>query len=341
MLSEEYTLRPIDLGYPEERGLLVRFLAEQGLGFEADIDAAFGIFGPDDTLSGCGCAAGPLLKCFAVSGGLRGRNALGPLVSALIQDRFSKGIYHVRVITRAGNESLFAGCGLCPAVRTDQLVMLENIPDGPRRFAEGLRRAEDGGRTAGAIVMNANPFTLGHRSLVEYALTRCELLHIFVVEEDRSLFPTGVRLSLVQAGTADLPNVRVHLSGPYIISAATFPTYFLKEGEDAAALQSELDITLFARFITPPLHITARFAGEELQDPVTARYNEAMARILPAHGIEFVQIPRLQENGRTVSASLVREGLRSREAFAAAAPMLPQTTREYIQRRFFSADTGL
>ena len=51
--------------------------------------------------------------------------------------------------------------------------------------------------------------------------------------------PFGVRKQLVQAGTAHLKNVVLHDSGPYIISNATFPSYFLKD--DAAVIQEYLD----------------------------------------------------------------------------------------------------
>ena len=244
-------------------------------------------------------------------------------------DRFAKGYYDLRVITRAHNEPLFAACGFYPVVRTDALVLLENRPDGPRRFAQPFFARGDEDKTVGAIVMNANPFTLGHRALVEYAAAHCDVLHLFVVEEDRSLFPTAARFRLVEEGTAELANVRVHLSGPYMISSATFPTYFLKDGESAAALQSELDVTLFASAFAPALHITRRFAGEEPLDPVTSIYNSVMARILPRYGIEFVTIPRLALGGAPISASCVRALMREGR-YEEAKSLVPEPTRRAI-----------
>lgn len=78
----------------------------------------------------------------------------------------------------------------------------------------------------GAVVMNANPFTLGHRWLVEYAASKVDLLHVFIVSEDVSLVPLSVREQLVREGTADLGNLVYHQTGPYMISNATFPSYF-------------------------------------------------------------------------------------------------------------------
>lgn len=329
-MNDTITIRELSVGVAEDAAMLRNFLARHSLGFEADIDAAFGIFDEYDTLCGCGCAAKSLLKCFAVDESLRGQNVLGALVSRLVQDRFFKGYYDLRVITRAHNEPLFVACGFYPVVRTDALVLLENRPDGPRRFALPFLEKGDEHRTVGAIVMNANPFTLGHRALVEYAAAHCDMLHLFVVEEDRSLFPTDTRFRLAEEGTADLANVRVHLSGPYMISSATFPTYFLKDGESAAALQSELDITLFASAIAPVLHITRRFAGEEPLDPITGCYNDAMRDILPRYGIKFIEIPRLALSDVSISASRVRTLIENQQ-YCEAQMLVPEPTRRMIK----------
>ena len=333
-MNDTITIRELFVEVEEDAEMLHAFLARHALGYETDIDAAFGIFDEYDTLCGCGCAAKSLLKCFAVAESLRGQNALGALISRLVQDRFFKGYYDLRVITRAHNEPLFSACGFYPIARTDALVLLENSPNGPRRFALPLLEKGDEQRTVGAIVMNANPFTLGHRALVEYAAARCDVLHLFVVEEDRSLFPTDVRFRLVQEGTSDLANVRVHSSGPYMISLATFPTYFLKSEENAAALQSALDITLFAEAIAPVLHITRRFAGQEPFDPITACYNSAMRGILPRYGIEFVEIPRLASCGAPVSASRVRTLLKEKGVCDEVLQLVPEPTQRYLKEMY-------
>ena len=329
-MTEDFVVRKLDL--PLERGILCAFLARHALQWEDDIETSFGVFDLEGTLLGCGCAAGSLLKCFAVEEALRGQNALGPLVSALTQDRFAKGFYDLFVITRAHNEVLFTNCGLHPVVRTDELVMLENRSNGPRNYAKAFWQSGDEIAVVGAIVMNCNPFTLGHRYLVEQAAAQCDVLHLFVVEEDRSLFPTADRFRLVREGVADLPNVRVQLSGHYMISAATFPKYFLKEDEDATSLQSELDIRLFAQAIAPVLHITKRFVGEEPFDAATARYNAAMHRILPTFGINCVEIPRKTVGGEAISASRVRALLRSPDTFPQALALVPPVTQEYLKQ---------
>lgn len=321
-MTEDFTIHEISLTFSHDREELITFLDKHHLAFEEDIEAAFGIFNSEETMVGCGCCAGSLLKCFAVDESLRGQNALGSLVSRLVENRFEAGNYDLFVITRPKNKDMFTACGFYVLAQTDTVLMLENKKNGLDKFYSRFLEKDDSSFTSsqtdgsravsgaahglissgetdatrdfvGCIVMNCNPFTKGHLALVSYAAARCDLLHIFVVEENRSAFPFDVRLRLVKEGTAEFPNVRVHPSGPYMISSATFPTYFLKEGEDAARIQSELDIALFASRIAPVLHITTRFAGDEPFDPVTAKYNEAMERILPEYGISFHKIPRV------------------------------------------------
>lgn len=332
-MTEDYRIEQLNLFHEEEKQMLISFLSQHHLKYEENIDVAFGVFSSDDRLLGCGCAAKSLLKCFAVEEDLRGQNALGALISALMQNRFTAGLYDLFVITRQQNEALFVSCGLFPVVRTNSLILLENKPNGPEQFSAACRSLKDAEKEAGAIVMNCNPFTLGHRWLIEQASARCDILHIFVVEADHSFFSTHERLQMVREGTAYLPNVRVHLSGHYMISDATFPTYFLKENEDATQLQCEMDITLFAERIAPPLHITKRFAGEEPFDETTEKYNQAMASILPSHGIQFCQLPRYKSNGQIVSASRVRALLKNAAGYDAALHLVPATSQPYLKAK--------
>lgn len=146
--------------------------------------------------------------------------------------------------------------------------------------------------TIGSVVMNCNPFTLGHRYLIEKALEQCDYLIIFVVQEDQSDFPFEDRMKLVGEGVQDLKNVAVLPSGRFVLSSLTFSEYFNKSELQDRTIDTSLDVTVFAREIAPCLHITKRFAGEEPFDTVTRQYNETMRRILPEYGIEFVEFPR-------------------------------------------------
>lgn len=161
----------------------------------------------------------------------------------------------------------------------------------------------------GSIVMNCNPFTYGHRYLIEQALKIADYLIIFVVEEDRSLFTFAERFAMVCEGSADMDNVLVVPSGPFILSQTTFPEYFVKEMDEDIIKNVENDITLFAERIAPNLNIRYRFVGEEPEDEVTKEYNLAMKRILPSKGIQVYEIPRKKRRGKYISATAVRKCL--------------------------------
>ena len=183
----------------------------------------------------------------------------------------------------------------------------------------------------GSIVMNCNPFTLGHRYLIEYAASRVDYLYIFVVEENKSFFPFEDRYKLVKQGTADLSNVIVLPSGNFIISAVTFPGYFYKDNLKETKIDCSNDLNVFAQYIAPALNIKVRFAGEEPLDPVTRQYNEGMSEILPQHGMEFCEIPRKQddEGVGVISASRVRKLLNEKD-FEGLKKLVPQTTIDYL-----------
>ena len=344
-MTDEYRVREISLGFSQGKSMLADFLSGHHLRFEDDIEAAYGVFDEKESLLGCGCCAGSLLKCFAVDEALRGQNVLGSLISRLVENRFAAGHYDLFVITRPKNKSLFSSCGFYALAETADVLMLENKKNGPDRFYSRFS-SEDPPRPShtlkegvGCIVMNCSPFTKGHLGLITFAASRCSLLHIFVVEENRSAFPFEVRFKLVQEGTAHLPNVKVHPSGPYMISSATFPTYFLKEGEDAARIQSELDITLFASRIAPIFHITKRFAGEEPFDPITRKYNEAMIRILPQYSVSFLKIDRITSAGpggkpEAISASRVRKLLSESGVTDEVLALVPPCTARYLKQEF-------
>ncbi len=186
----------------------------------------------------------------------------------------------------------------------------------------------------GAIVMNANPFTYGHRYLIETALKRCDYLIIFVVEEDKSEIPFNDRFKLVEENIKDLPNVFARPSGEFIISSKTFSEYFRKESLQEQKIDTTLDVTLFAKEIAPCLNISVRFAGKEPTDKITEQYNRDMAQILPQYDIEFVEIERKQtDSGEIISASTVRK-LAKEKKFEKLKTLVPPATIEYLRKKY-------
>ena len=329
------TIRPVQLNFAPDRMELEAFLRAHHLKLETDVEQAFGLYGYEGQLLGCGCAAGAILKCFAIDESLRGQNGLGLLVSHLSAGRFAAGYDHLLVVTRPHNRDLFSGCGFYPVAQTAEVALLENRRRGLARFLDRLPKAPEGTEAVGAIVMNCNPFTLGHQALIRHAAAQCGFLYVFVVEEDKSFFPFEDRIELVRQGTAELSNVCVCPSGPYMISAMTFPTYFLKETEDPALVRNELDVLLFGSRIAPALGITKRFAGTEPLDAVTNVYNRTMERLLPGFGVEFRELERVCAEGRAISASLVRKLLEAHGGVTEAVrTLVPDSTAEYLLRRF-------
>jgi len=187
----------------------------------------------------------------------------------------------------------------------------------------------------GAIVVNCNPFTLGHRYLIEKAANEVDFLYVFVVEEDLSVFPFEDRINLVDLGTDDLPNVAVLGSGKFIISSLTFPEYFVKGERQGAVIDPSADVELFGLHIAPALGISIRFAGTEPNDSITRQYNEYMSMLLPKYNIEFREVERIIISGDPISASRVRSLLDDRD-FENIKTLVPLTTLEYLQN--FIAD---
>lgn len=182
---------------------------------------------------------------------------------------------------------------------------------------------------AAAIVMNCNPFTKGHRYLVEYASSQVDKLFVFVVEEDQSDFAFSERFDMVKIGTCDLDNVYVLPSGKYVISKETFSQYFEKDSVTEVE-DMDYDLHIFGDVIAKEFGIKTRFVGEEPFDIVTRKYNEAMKRILPQKGVEVIEIPRLKdEEEKTISASLVRKYLEENN-LAELEKLVPKSTLEIL-----------
>ncbi|WP_029233429.1 adenylyltransferase/cytidyltransferase family protein [Butyrivibrio sp. VCB2006] len=183
----------------------------------------------------------------------------------------------------------------------------------------------------GAIVMNCNPFTLGHRYLIETAAQKVDYLYVFVVEEDKSVFKFKDRFEMVKQGTADLPNVEVLPSGKYVLSAQTLPGYFNKSELKDTYLNASDDLELFMQ-VAETLGISVRFVGEEPIDLYTRQYNDNMRKILPKYGLEFVEIPRKTvETGTDVviSASRVRKLIEEKD-YEGVKKIVPETTYRYL-----------
>ena len=283
----------------------------------------------EDELIATGSRQGNVLKCIAVDPFRQGEGLTATVLTALRQEAFSAGHRHLFLYTKPKNKLQFTSLFFYPVAQTDTVLLMEDKPRGIQDFLNTLPVFEEGG-TVGAAVMNCNPFTLGHQYLIETAAAACDRLYIFVLSEDKSMFSAADRLELVKKGTAHLPNVTVLTTGPYLISSATFPTYFLKERDQAQTVQCLLDIEIFCKYFVPRFGITHRFVGTEPLSAMTDMYNQALLTHLPQKGVEVRLIPRKETDEGPISATKVRSLLGSNQP-EEVAKLVPETTFAYLQ----------
>lgn len=388
----DYEIHSVPMSMPLWRRKVERFLEANQLRLD-EVDYYAIVTDPDgDEILAGGGLQGDIIKCIAVDERLRDAHLSNRLVSHLISEAAQRGHHSVKVFTKPQNRQVFESFGFRLVGEAPLAILMENghgIDDYTkylRSCASTLQPAEHpadislptaegrgGASTIGVIVMNANPFTLGHRYLIEQAAQQVDRLFIIPVKEDggehqpsRSLFPYAERKAMMEAAVAQSNKVPKYQSNslplregrggvfvlegsPYAISAATFPTYFLKQLSDAADTQMLLDIDIFCRHIAPALGATIRFVGSEPNDALTRRYNELLQQQLPLHALRLVEIPRLtvitspstpaspvccdhvatQHSAPAISASLVRKAL-AEGRFAEAAALVPPTTIPYL-----------
>lgn len=309
-------------------------LQREGIRRDANLDYTCGIFDEDWTLIATGSCFGNTIRCLAVSHDHQGEGLLNQVVSHLAEIQAQRGNTHLFLYTKGQSAKFFEDLSFHEIARVgDSLVFMENRPHGFADYRAALEKSKREGEAA-AIVMNANPFTLGHRYLVERAAAENETVHLFILSEEAGPIPFAVRRRLAREGVSHLPNVVCHDSGPYMISSATFPSYFLRDEDAVIRTHAALDLAVFSR-IAPCLHITRRYVGEEPASHVTALYNQIMAERLPEAGIQCRIIPRLETGGRTVSASQVRQAIHDGD-LDRVRDMLPESTY-----RFFSGPEAL
>ena len=306
-------------------------LEKEGIRRDRNLDYSCGVFDEEGTLIATGSCFGSTLRCFAVDSSHRGEGLVNLLLSHLTEYQLQRGNTHIFLYSKKKNSRIFSDLGFYEIASVGEaLTFMENRKNGFSRYLKELQRTRQDG-TAAAIVMNANPFTKGHRHLVQAASEENASVHIFLLSEEAGPIPFGVRKQLVQRGIADLPNVILHDSGPYLISSATFPSYFLPDEDSAIEAQAKLDLAIFTR-IAGTLSISVRYVGQEPFSHVTMMYNQILAEGLPKVGIEFREVPRISAGEQIISASAVRQAIHDGD-IASVSPMLPASTLSYFQSK--------
>lgn len=327
-----YIERKINLNNSYEIAEIKEFLRGFNLDYDGQVDYTVGLYDHNEKLVGTGSLQGEILRNMAVDESLQGEGLTGTIVGHLIREAAARNIYHYFIFTQPKKTKMFEGLGFVEIARAEPYAaVLESgmgsIDSFCANIAKQAAKLPEGPRAA--IVVNCNPFTLGHKYLI--AKAACEFpVIVFVVQEDASLFPFDVRLQLVREGLAEFDNVLVVPGGKYIISAATFPAYFTRS-EDLIAAQTKLDATVFASKIASQLNIVRRYVGEEPYCNVTLAYNQSLAEVLPLYNLELITIARDgTDDGEIISASKVRECLKN-DDFATLDSLVPPSTLDYLK----------
>lgn len=356
---EIQTLNPTT---PRQRQRIEAFLKRNGLRFD-DMHYYAAITDDDGEMIAGGGLKGNVIKCVAVDDAHKGEAIANTLISHLIAHANEEGHSNVMLFTKPKNRQLFESLSFRLLAEAPEAVLMETGIGGINNMVEQLKKIKEEGEVCkennqgckkeektnlnittpqhlnpstpqplttttprrGVIVMNCNPFTLGHRYLIEQAAKQVERLFVMVVREDCSLFAYAERKAMVEQGVAHLKNVMVIDGSEYAISQATFPTYFLKRLDDAADTQMLLDLDLFRRHIAPALGTTVRFVGTEPTDQLTRRYNQLMHEVLA----DVRETVRLEKEGNAVSASRVRKAMEQGD-MSTIRQLVPPTTLPYI-----------
>ena len=286
------------------------FVRRMDLDVAEDVEI-FVVAKEDDAIVACGGLAGRVLKNIALDESLQGSGLALSLMSELLKLAFKEGRDDLFLFTKPMYQEVFESCGFKYIEQADhQIILMENSYN-IDLYKKHLRKYRHSGDVVGSIVMNANPFTLGHRYLVEQACSYSHWVHLFVVKEDASMFGYEDRYRLICEGLEDLENLTIHEGSDYIISKATFPTYFIKDKGQIDSLFTELDLNIFRNHLAPQLGVTHRFVGEEPLCIVTNEYNSQMKKLLTreseAPAIEVVELKRKAYEGEPISASRLRK----------------------------------
>lgn len=282
-------------------------LKQSDLVFDTTIEATIVAYDMGVLIGTCSYSDN-IIKCFAVRKDHQGEGIGVQLISNIYKRIMDRGYEDAFVYTTRCNIEKFQSLGFELLAKTGEGVALlelgiENIT---QYLERSYQKLDTNRKDIASIIMNCNPFTNGHRYIIEKAASENQLLIVFVVEEDKSEFSFVDRMEMVIKGVADLENVRVVPAGRYLISSATFPNYFIKDSVVRNHAQGELDALIFRDYVAKTFKIKKRYVGTEPYCHLTKAYNDVLRKVLLGSDIELLEIQRLKVDDQYVSASKVR-----------------------------------
>ncbi len=303
----------------------------QKYGVEFDNPERTAVVRDDGKIVGTGSVDGKVMKYFFIEEEYKGQGILANLYNALLTYLLDNNTLEHYVFTIPSNDYIFKGIGLREVISTDRVILFEGGFSSYGNWINSIKnKLNPNAATRGAVVANCNPMTKGHKHLIEYAKEKVDELIVFIVEENRSAFTTQERYSIVKDEFKDDDKVVVVLGGAYIISQATFPTYFIKKVDETTDIYTELDATIFAKKIAKDLDIDIRFVGDEPIDLLTAKYNENLRKSSEKNNLLLEKIDRIKDNGDYISASNVRR-LISQGRVEETFPILADSTKRFLE----------
>ncbi|MFA5560532.1 MAG: hypothetical protein WC964_02005 [Acholeplasmataceae bacterium] len=315
---------------PTEFAACKKLIIANNLGYEENVTDVFAIFSNGEAIA-TASLDNNIIKMVAINEKYQGENLTAKLITQIKTYLFKQNIDKYFLYTKPEQVKYFTDFGFSLIAKTDKVALLENNENDINQTLDKISKEYRlSNKSKAAIVMNCNPMTNGHLYLIEYAAKRHAEVVVFLVEEDRSTVPFDVRLTIVKQTTNDLKNVLVIPSTKYIISQATFPTYFIKETSEKSMIFMELDTLIFKKYFFDRFKIEKRYVGEETIDMMTDKYNETL---LKAFGNRVEIVKRLKYNNEPISASLARKYAQEKN-FAELKKIVPLASYHYLLSKY-------
>ncbi len=317
-----------DVILPSEKAAVKAFLNTFDLQYENDIDDTI-VLKDNKQIIATASTSNAVIKAVAIDPDYQGKDILSILVTAMIKRLKSKGITHYFLYTKNTQAHLFKALGLHPIMHTDRVTLFEGGSTIEKTLNALKTTYVKAIKNTACVVINANPMTKGHLHLISTARKNHHHVLVFVVSEDLSVFPFDSRFSIIKEACASFDNVTVLPTGPYLVSQATFPKYFLKEETTIKEEHALIDVLIYKHYYQPTFNIEKRYVGEEPLSPMTNMYNHIMHKHLGSH---LHIIPRLYYNDQPISASIVRHHLKHHD-IDSVEPLVPKATLKFLRTK--------
>ncbi|BCR35271.1 nucleotidyl transferase family protein [Mariniplasma anaerobium] len=295
-----YTFKDVLL--PSEINDAKNLLKINHLTYEHNVTKTIGLY-DNKHMVATGSIDHNVIKMIAVDPEYTSRNLSSKILSYLLFDMEANQVNHYFLFTKPENTKIFNNFNFNQIIETKDVVLYENKERNITQTLQEMKKTlppKKGVRNC--VVMNLNPMTLGHLHLIEKAVPKDGDLIIFLVETNASKIDYKTRYHILKKTISHMKNVHILPSTDYIISRATFPTYFLKD-EQSMDVYTQLDVSIFKQYFMPIFEIDMRYVGQEPLDPLTDTYNKKLVNMLKG---QLTIIERITFEEKVISASYVR-----------------------------------